>query len=239
MLFFNPSYRETIVLGDGSRIALRLVRPDDKDLLCKGFERLSPESRYDRFLTTKSQLTDRELVYLTEVDGLDHFAMGAVAEGPDGREDGVAIARFVRSANDPRLAEPAIVVRDDWQRKGVGTLLLLRLVAAARERGIDRFAAPALAANAPLREVLAQLDHEVRIRTERGEIEIQVDLPDVAPDARPHLAEATASLRRMLPLAARLGGAAFRAVEKLVGPAAREAGPRDGGPGSSRSGTDP
>src|SRR6266568_8681079 len=81
---FDGRYRETALLRDGSRVVLRLVRPDDKALLRRGFERLSPESRYRRFMSAKSQLTDAELAYLTEVDGWSHFALGAVVEGAGG-----------------------------------------------------------------------------------------------------------------------------------------------------------
>ena len=65
------------MLKDGTAVRLRLIRPDDKDRLRAGFARLSPESRYLRFFVPKSTLTDAELVYLTETDGVDHVAIGA------------------------------------------------------------------------------------------------------------------------------------------------------------------
>jgi predicted GNAT family acetyltransferase len=59
------------------------------------------------------------------------------ADGAEGR--GVAIARFIRSQADPKLAEVAITVIDEMQEQGIGHLLLERLIEAARERGVNRF----------------------------------------------------------------------------------------------------
>jgi GNAT superfamily N-acetyltransferase len=211
---FDALYRETVRLLDGSRVTLRLVRPEDKQLLRRGFERLSPESRYRRFLAAKTELSDAELAYLTEVDGWNHFAIGAVTVDAAGAEEGVAIARFIRSSEDPRSAEAAVAVIDDWQRKGLGTILLLRLVAAARERGIDRFAGEALAANQQIREVLGQLAQGVRVRGDGPELGIEVDLPAVPAEAMPTPEDHEAPLRRLLGL---LGRGVLRVRRAMTG----------------------
>jgi len=181
-LRFDQNYRESVTLRDGGPVSLRLVRPSDKALLLRGFARLSPESRYRRFLSAKTELRDAELAYLTEVDGHDHFAVGASVTADDGTEEGVGIARFIRSPEDPRAAEAAVAVVDDWQRRGLGTLLLARLAAAARERGIVRFQGRALAANEAISGLLEQLGSGVRVRPESGELAVEVDLPEMPPD---------------------------------------------------------
>jgi GNAT superfamily N-acetyltransferase len=181
-LHFDENYGETATLRDGSRVSLRLVRPSDKELLRRGFERLSPESRYRRFLSAKSELRDDELKYLTEVDGHNHFAIGASTTAEDGTEEGVGIARFIRSSDDPRAAEPAVAVVDDWQGRGLGTLLLARLAAAARERDVDRFQGRALAANEAISGILEQLGSSVTVRADGGELAVDVNLPDVPAD---------------------------------------------------------
>lgn len=179
---FNNGYREKAVLRDGHAVTLRLVRATDKELLRRGFERMSPESRYRRFFAAKKTLSDAELVYLTELDGLNHFAIAATINGSEGTEEGVGIARFIRSTAEPRDAEAAVAVVDDWQNRGLGSLLLARLVAAARERGIERFEARALADNAPLRDVLSPLGAEVNLCRDGDELVIGVNLPDVPID---------------------------------------------------------
>ncbi len=202
MIRFDEQYRETAVLRDGSRVTVRLVRPDDKELLRRGFDRLSPASRYRRFLATRGELSDAELVYLTEVDGHDHFAIGAALEDASGRQEGVGIGRFIRSTKDPAVAEVAVAVVDDWQGKGLGTLLLLRLVAAARERGIERFAGQVLASNDAIRGMLAQVE-KVSTRADGNELAVEVDLPDVKFDEPPKPEDRETPLRRLLALVTR------------------------------------
>ena len=123
----------------------------------------------------------------------------------------MAIARFIRSTNDPHAAEAAIAVADDWQQKGLGTLLLLRLVAAAVERGIERFTGQALTSNAAIRDVLSQLHAGVRVTSEGDELNVEVDLPEVPSDAD----SPAAPLRRLLELVARGLVVVRRAMERL------------------------
>jgi len=113
---------------------IRQIRPDDKPLLVAGLDRLSEASRYKRFLAPKPGFTDAELRYLTEVDGVDHVAY--VALRADAPRELMAVARLVRDAEDPRRAEIAVTVGDEWQRRGLGKLLGDRLAMAARDRGI-------------------------------------------------------------------------------------------------------
>ena len=74
----TPSTNELVILGapvalrDGSHVRVRQAHRSDKDLLLRGFERLSPESRYRRFLAPMPQLTEAMVRYLTEVDHHDH-----------------------------------------------------------------------------------------------------------------------------------------------------------------------
>lgn len=147
---FDDSYHEETVLEDGSAIVLKTIKPGDKQNLQDGVRRLSPESRFRRFFSGKSELTRRELAYFTEIDGENHFALACGHKLADGTLEGLAVARFVRRKDCPEAAEPAIAVVDDWQGKGVGRLLLTRLATAALERGIVRFEAEVLADNEPM-----------------------------------------------------------------------------------------
>src|SRR5438132_691696 len=121
---FDEHFREEAALADGTRVLLRLVRPDDAPLLKAGFDKLSPESRYRRFLSARTDLDEAALRYLTTPDGEDHFAIGALAL-PSG--EGLGTARFVRLEDEPRFADAAVTVVDQAQGKGLGKLLLARL----------------------------------------------------------------------------------------------------------------
>ena len=161
----------TETLRDGSRVEIRPIEPDDRAALAEGFERLSPESRYRRFFGPMPHLSESFLDYLTRVDHHDHEALVAVDPQTG---DGVGVARYVRT--DPAVAEPAVVVADDWQGRGVATCLLDALADRAREEGIERFEAPVLATNDDAIAVLERLG-SARIRPEGREVRLTVDLP--------------------------------------------------------------
>lgn len=161
---FTDSYRENVVLNDGQRLQLRTVRPTDKPMLREGFEQLSPTSRHARFMAAKSGLTEQELRYLTEVDGEDHFALGAVRPHRLSRNEGIGVARFARlhPAND--TAETAITVIDDYHGKGLGSILLERLTHAAWERDIRWFHVELLSENLASKRLFGALSPEAKFR---------------------------------------------------------------------------
>ncbi len=188
MRHFGAEYVERALLRDGTPIVLRLLAPEDRDLLRRGFERLSPESRYARFLVPKSRLTDEELSYLTDVDQETHFAIGAIREDGDvdGNPVGLGIARFIRLPDrpgEPVTAEAAIAVIDEVQHKGLGRLLLLRLVAAAIERGIERFRCDVLCSNESMRQLIEAISPKHTLGVESGVMSIDFPLPHVPPGA--------------------------------------------------------
>ncbi len=180
---FGPDYVEELDGPGGTRLRLRLLRPDDRQQLADGFARLSPESRYRRFFTAKDKLTDAELRYLTEVDGDNHFALALGEIDQDGREgDGVGIARFVRLPGEPEVAEPALAVADAMQGHGLGRLLMLRLIAAATERGIRCFRSEFLSTNTAVRNLLSDVSDEVSFSTDGSVATANMQLPHVEPD---------------------------------------------------------
>jgi RimJ/RimL family protein N-acetyltransferase len=147
-------------LQDGAPILIRPIRADDKRMLEDGLRQLSDESVQRRFLTPKSSFSRSELRYLTEVDGRDHVAL--VAEDP--RQPVrrlIAVGRFVRLHDDPQAAEVAIVVADDWHRRGVGSALTDLLAAQARARGIRHFTATMAADNVPAHKLMYKLSSQL------------------------------------------------------------------------------
>jgi GNAT superfamily N-acetyltransferase len=179
---FSPAYVEHAVLDDGTKVQLRLVRPEDKDVLRAGFDRWSAESRYSRFLTPKASLSDAELRYLCEIDHEDHVAIGALRDdaAPDEPPVGLGIARFIRLPDRPNIAEAAVAVADEAQRKGLGELLLRRLIAAAHERGVERFRFEVLGTIAGMAALLAKIAPERSVEQTAGVMSIEIALPDLA-----------------------------------------------------------
>jgi RimJ/RimL family protein N-acetyltransferase len=152
---------------------IRPLGPGDASALAAAFDRLSPQSRYQRFLGQKQQLSPAELEWFTNIDHVGHEAIAAFDAG-----ELIGVARYFRDHNDPTVAEVAVTVVDRYQGRGLGTALLQRLVKRAVDEGITQFRAELLAAN---RRVLALLRRTCSIRQVRhagmGVLEAVADLP--------------------------------------------------------------
>jgi GNAT superfamily N-acetyltransferase len=158
-------------LDTGVEVTIRPIRPDDKPLLSAGLAALSAESAYRRFLAPKKQLSAAELRYLTELDFRDHVAFVAVAADDPRRL--VGVARWVRSQEDPALAEFAFLVSDHLQGQGLGTALGDALAGAARARGVERFVATTLPHNVPAHRLLAHIGTDLTTRVVLGVHEVR------------------------------------------------------------------
>jgi RimJ/RimL family protein N-acetyltransferase len=153
-------------------VLIRQVHSADAPLLADGFARLSARSRQLRFLTPKKELSPAELRYFTDVDHHDHEALGALDDA-DGR--GVGIARYVRDADDPRAAEIAVTIIDDWQGRGLGTELVAQLSERARSEGIRRFTALVAADNPAMAGLLRTVRADL-VRHEPGALRYEIML---------------------------------------------------------------
>lgn len=170
-----PFEPHEVALADGSRLLLRPISPDDRALLLEGFEHLSPESRYRRFMGPHNQLSEHELHYLTDVDHVTHEAIVAL-DAETGA--GIGVARYVADPAHPQRAEMAVTVIDDWQGRGVGTVLLDALIQRARENGVTRFTASVLATNDPMIELLHDMGDATCTQVGAGTKEYEVVLPE-------------------------------------------------------------
>jgi RimJ/RimL family protein N-acetyltransferase len=151
-----PADGRVFTLRDQTRALVRPIRPADGPELQRGLAAMSESSRYARFGTVPQRLSARELRYLTEVDQRQHIALIAF-DLTDDPPRGVATVRCVRVPGEPEVAELAVTVVDSHQGRGLGTLLLALLVAAARTQGIERLRSYVLATNVRMLEILDQL----------------------------------------------------------------------------------
>jgi acetyltransferase len=130
---------ERVSLRDGTLVSIRSIRPDDAPRLQALFKRLSPASIYLRFLGYRKGLSDAEARSLAEVDYHNRMAFVAcVEQGPEELIIGVARYALVEGVV-PCSAEAAVVVEDEYQGRGLGTILLKKLVIYARENGVRSF----------------------------------------------------------------------------------------------------
>jgi ribosomal protein S18 acetylase RimI-like enzyme len=214
-------------LSDGTVVQVRAIRPDDAEELRRGYERLSPRSRYLRFLSATPHLTDDVVRYLTEVDGVDHMALVALRVSHDLKSEiGLGVARFVRLPETPEVAEVAVTVADEMQGKGLGRLLTRLLAEAAEERGVRAFRAEVAVENDAMRGLLAAAGATV-VQEEAGTLIFDVPVRTVDGEAAHD-----SPLARLLALAASFV-AALRAAVPDGAPSEPAAPPGDS-PGRSR-----
>ncbi|MFZ3452420.1 GNAT family N-acetyltransferase [Arthrobacter sp. 7Tela_A1] len=185
-----PEYWEAdVVLRDGGTGHLRPVSPADTEALQAFHMRQSQSSIYLRFFTYKAKLSSRELKRFTNVDYRDRVAF-VITLG----SEIVGIGRYDR-LDDPTEAEVAFNISDDHQGRGIGSILLEHLAAAARENGIRRFSAEVLPENRKMLSVFADAGYEVRRAFDDGVIALDFDIDPTdksraVMESREHRAEA-------------------------------------------------
>lgn len=167
-------------LRDGTAVLIRLVEPEDKEKFVAGMARLSMRSRYLRFHTGIEHLTPDQLRYLTEVDHDRHIAWVAI-DLDDDEWPGIGVARCVRIEDEPEIAEAAVTVLDEYQGRGLGTILLGLLAGSAVRRGVRVFRSYVLGENASMLELFDALGAS-RTETEPGVWQVDLALPDAADD---------------------------------------------------------
>lgn len=134
--YFDTLNGFTVALSDDELFDFRPVRQDDWKILQDGMSALSSHSRYLRFFSYISRLSDAQLHYFTEVDQHDHVAWIALAHNQT-EHPGVGIVRFIRMPNQPGIAEFAVTVIDNYQHRGLGTILMAVLYRLANIQDIQ------------------------------------------------------------------------------------------------------
>ena len=174
----TPPPPTVVELATGDAARIRPLEPADAGRLAEGLERLSRASRRQRFLTAVERLTKAQLAYLTSPDLENHLALGVEVLPADGSAPlGIGVARCVREVLGDEVAEVAAAVADEWQGRGVGTLLLTHLTRWARAKGIRRFQASMLADNRAAERLMLKLGPvESRRALSPGVIEIVCDI---------------------------------------------------------------
>jgi len=122
------------ILRGGDRILIRPLHSQDLELERRFIEGLSPVSRHFRFLESMKSPSEGLLIQLTVLDpATDAAYVAVIAEGSS--ELPIGVGRF-SAGKDGKDCEFAVTVADEWQQKGLGTLLMEHLIAAARMRGL-------------------------------------------------------------------------------------------------------
>jgi GNAT superfamily N-acetyltransferase len=143
--------RESVTLRDGRSVMVRPINKRDSERIIDLHNSLSFDSQFFRFFGPKPKLTKAEADYLANVDHSKRFAIAAEVK-EERRKRLVGVGRF--DVNEPRHAEAAIVVRDDYQGVGLGSALLERMREVGRGAGLEAFTAEVLAENTKMLDLL-------------------------------------------------------------------------------------
>lgn len=166
-----PAEWEThAVLGDGATVELRPIRPSDRDALAAFHERQSAESIYFRFFQHRPKLSSRELDFFTNVDYVDRMAFVALVGG-----ELVAVARYEKGESNDE-PEVAFFVDDNHHGRGLATLMLEYLAAAARSQGYDTLTASVLPENYAMLGVFRKAGFAAKTRFDGGVIGVEVNI---------------------------------------------------------------
>jgi acetyl coenzyme A synthetase (ADP forming)-like protein len=195
-----------VVLSDGGTVLIRPIRPDDGPALGRFHEGLSAESVYLRYFSPHPHLSDAELRFLTTVDYRWRMALVAILG-----DEIVGVARY-EGKEGTTDAEVAFLVDDHHHGRGIGTVLLEWLAAAARENGITDFYATTLWENQRMLKVFREAGFETKSVVGGGEVSVRFPVADstdlaVAIACREHRAESRSVGRLLAPRSIAVVGA--------------------------------
>ena len=166
-------YATSCTLGDGSPILVRAIRPEDEPLMARFHETLSDQSVYFRYfahLSLEQRTQHARLARICFIDYDREVALVAVHDDPVTGSEILGVARLCKAHGRPD-AEFAVVVSDRWQRRGVGTLLLQKLVQIGREERLGRIQGAILGANTAMCRLCERVGFKLRQRPGEAEYE--------------------------------------------------------------------
>lgn len=169
----------TLELRDGSRLQVRPIVPEDEPLLHEAVAAMSERSVYFRFFSPLKRLPDAFAHRLAVVDYKDRFAVVATTNRPGGRQRILGVARYDR-APDTDVAEVAVAVVDEFQRRGLGGALLTILAGVARDNGIRTFSLIVLPENREMLGLLRRMGWIHHAKLSGGLYDITFDIPEGA-----------------------------------------------------------
>ena len=162
---FSRARSETVPLPQGEVVHIRPLRVSDERVLQDLFYRLSDESTQQRFLGHRACHPRAEIAKMADFSDTENAAL--VVTSSQDVEQLLAIARYDREPGTA-YAEVALVVRDEWQGRGVGTALFARLVKLAKQQGLEGFTAEVRVGNGRMLTLFKKSELKLVDRLEEG-----------------------------------------------------------------------
>lgn len=168
---------QVLALRDGTRVVVRPIRPEDRQIEREFVQGLSNESKYFRFMSALRELNEAMLDRFTQIDYDREMAFVALV-CENGCETEIGVARYVVNA-DAISCEFAVAVADAWQHRGLGSLLIRSLVDVARNRGLQTMEGIVIAGNYRMLGVMNALGFS--IQSEPGDASVKRVTKHLAP----------------------------------------------------------
>ncbi len=163
MISMYPSKYQWSMALDGSQVRIRAIRPEDEPLWTDMIESLSPETTQYRFFGPLREIDKAMLIRYCHIDYDREIALVAILKGKDGAADMMlGVVRLTIDSANPSEGEFAILVRDAWQRKGVGSKLMEALIQAARDRYVLQINGHVLTVNIGMTRFVENLGFDVQ-----------------------------------------------------------------------------
>lgn len=176
---YPQQYVQTGTLGEGTPITVRPIRPEDEPLMVKLHETLSERSVYFRWLHML-QLSERiayeQLIRMCFIDYEREMALVAEYKNPQtGQNEIIGVSRLIK-AHSGNSAEFAVLVTDQFQRRGLGTELLRRLIQVGHDEQLQRLTGTVLMENQGMQEVCKKLGFHLEYSPEDRLVRAELDL---------------------------------------------------------------
>ena len=175
---YPEHYEKKVITRTGVELFMRPIKPEDASLLLDLINSLSPKSKYYRFFTPLEVLPRHLLIRFTQIDYNRDMALVAL-DKTESEERMLAVARFISRPGQPDT-EFAVVVRDEWQGKGVGRVLLENLIVFARDKKIESMNGYVLSENIHMLSLMRKLGFQLSKIPCEDQYFVKIDLKSEA-----------------------------------------------------------
>jgi RimJ/RimL family protein N-acetyltransferase len=190
----SPPVPPIVHLPDGTALLLRLIVPEDREVVLEAFRRLSPDSRYYRLWSSQQTIPDSLLNRFLNAEPGKHESWAALDPNAP-VEPGCGGASFWRSDEQPDRAEISLTVADECQHHGVGTILLAILWLRASQLGIREFIGHVLPDNHRMLDWMRALG--ARLKLAHGQFTFHLPLDTSSLKPTPTTAKLIARLQEL------------------------------------------
>lgn len=164
-----PQIPSTIQLPNGHSVTVRATRRNDAALLQEMHRLLSPQSRLLRYHAHTAELSQEEAIFMCDLNPERQIALAALWQDDSG-EHIVGHAQLARASSLAVEAETAIVIRDDFQKMGLGSHMLRLLLSRARSQGIKRVFGWVMSSNGSMLHLYRKTRMPIQVQHHSGEM---------------------------------------------------------------------